>query len=46
MITTTILVKEAKNSNLRHRPIGIGIRGLADDLFIASSIRKIGKIAE
>ncbi len=26
-------VKEAKNSNLRHRPIGIGVQGLAD-LFI------------
>jgi ribonucleoside-diphosphate reductase alpha chain len=23
-------IKEAKNSNLRHRPIGIGIQGLAD----------------
>merc|ERR1712187_967271 len=23
-------VKEAKNSNLRHRPIGLGVQGLAD----------------
>merc|ERR1711896_36166 len=23
-------VQEAKNSNLRHRPIGIGVQGLAD----------------
>ena len=23
-------IKEAKNSNMRHRPIGIGIQGLAD----------------
>lgn len=23
-------VKEAKNSNMRHRPIGIGVQGLAD----------------
>ena len=25
-------VEEAKNSNMRHRPIGIGIQGLADAL--------------
>lgn len=25
-------VKEAKNSNLRHRPIGIGVQGFADAL--------------
>jgi ribonucleoside-diphosphate reductase alpha chain len=23
-------VKEAENSNLRHRPIGLGVQGLAD----------------
>jgi ribonucleotide reductase alpha subunit len=23
-------VEEARNSNLRHRPIGIGVQGLAD----------------
>ena len=27
-------VPEAKNSNLRHRPIGIGVQGLADVFFI------------
>lgn len=27
-------VEEAKNSNLRHRPIGIGIQGLADALLM------------
>ena len=26
-------VQEAKNSNLRHRPIGIGVQGLADTFF-------------
>ena len=25
-------VKEAENSNMRHRPIGIGVQGLADAL--------------
>lgn len=27
-------IKEAKNSNMRHRPIGIGIQGLADCLIL------------
>ena len=27
-------IKEAKNSNMRHRPIGIGIQGLADALIM------------
>jgi len=27
-------VKEAENSNLRHRPIGIGVQGLADTFFM------------
>ncbi len=27
-------VEEAKNSNLRHRPIGIGVQGLADTFFL------------
>lgn len=28
--STTYPIKEARNSNLRHRPIGIGVQGLAD----------------
>ena len=27
-------VEEAKNSNMRHRPIGIGVQGLADTFFL------------
>ena len=27
-------VEEAKNSNLRHRPIGIGVQGLADTFIL------------
>ena len=26
-------VEEARNSNMRHRPIGIGVQGLADTFF-------------
>jgi ribonucleoside-diphosphate reductase alpha chain len=28
-------VKEAENSNLRHRPIGLGVQGLADAFICA-----------
>lgn len=32
--TTSYPCKEAKNSNLRHRPIGLGVQGLADVFII------------
>ncbi len=30
MTATTIPVVEARNSNMRHRPVGLGVQGLAD----------------
>ena len=34
-------VEEARNSNMRHRPIGLGVQGLADAFILAAhAVRK------